>query len=581
MLNPAVARASFAAALLAATAAGQSIRETDRAELERGPARLLARTTGGRYATLAATCPYTKTQITLPTSYTGTGFAEIIQVMTPCGYDPAGPLLPLIVAWNGYGLSANSFFNGMSDIPDEANARGWLLVAVTAIDDKSFGWQNAQNNVEKAIEYVLANYRADPDRIYGVGWSAGGGSIAAYAARHLDPVKPMMAAIATNAGTYNLVNVYQSEVPAVQSIMAHPNLFQGPPSGATLWNYLRSESEDWNASGVLEPSSQMRNLRNVPVLHVYSTDDSIPYLPLQNLRFRDYLTAKGYSISSTAVTGAVPSHSWSLLDAVATLDFFQPLSVERSPETFEVNIDRNATYYWANVTQAMSSTFSALVANAVAATNRIELSAAVNLARIELHPDAALFDPNAAFTLAFESESANATTLVVEGVTQEPTYVLNGIALVTNWTFDAAADELELTVVGPGAWDFTVRYDAYGAALAGPAAVALGANAPLLLSGGAPGQPYFMMIGFAEGFTPLALADPTDDRYVLLGMSPLPIFFTSALGPAGSAALSLAIPNDAGLLGLTLRNQFVTFPGATHLVDRISNRHDLTLGILP
>src|SRR5690606_29947963 len=132
--------------------------------------------------------PYTVTQVDIPPTdpgdgfFTGTGFLERIQIMTPFGFDPNGPDLPLVVAFNGWGMSAGSFFNGMSTIPDEANVRGWMVVAVTCLDDKSYGWIVGQTGIEVALKYVDHYYPVDRDRIYAVGWSAGGGSVASYAA---------------------------------------------------------------------------------------------------------------------------------------------------------------------------------------------------------------------------------------------------------------------------------------------------------------------------------------------------------------------------------------------------------------
>ncbi|MBI4882118.1 MAG: hypothetical protein HY812_21025 [Planctomycetes bacterium] len=526
--------------------------------------------------------PYTVTQVIIPKTddgsgfYTGTNFVEIIQIMTPYGFDPAGPDLPLILVFNGWGLSAFSFFNGMSDIPDEANARGWLVVAVTCLDDKSYGWIVGQIGVEVALKYVSAHYPVDEDRVYGVGWSAGGGSIASYAARHLDPAAPMLAAIATNAGSYDLVDVYDNSDSAGKAIFEHPNLFQGPPTGATLWNYLRTQTETKNiATGnVIEIQSQMRNLLNTPIYHVYSTDDTIVYLPNQSALLAQYMTTHGADYTGQTFSGLPDPHTWDLLPGPATLSWFDTHTLEREPPALSLSADRSGWYYWAKLTLLSPITFGTLLCTPDQVANHLEIGGVSNLTELRLDPPASQFNSAVDFTLTFTAANAVPIDLVIEDVPGRPSEVLQGSLPFTNWEFNAADGELALELP-PGVTALSVVFGDYTGLLVGPASIAAGSNLHFDLAASTPYKPYLLLIGQAAGVVPLSLFDPGDQRDLLLSLNPLPVILPPlVLDAAAEAALDVGLV-PAGLAGSTLYCQFLTFPGGATIVDEISNRLDV------
>ena len=61
------------------------------------------------------------------------------------------------------------------------------------------------------LDWIGAKCRVDRTRIYGVGFSMGGGSVTSYAARHLDPARAMFAAVVDHTGGVALRNTYASE----------------------------------------------------------------------------------------------------------------------------------------------------------------------------------------------------------------------------------------------------------------------------------------------------------------------------------------------------------------------------------
>lgn len=517
---------------------------------------------------------YTVTQVDLPAALTGTGFMERIQIMTPFGYNPAGPDVPLLLIGNGYGLSAGSFFNGMSDLPDEANNRGWLLVVVTQLDDKSFGaWNKPQGNVTAALQHMLNNYRVDAERIYAIGWSMSGGSLASYAARHLDPAKPMIAAVVVNAGSLDLVDTYNNEVVGVKTIMENVNLFQGNPALAAFhYNYERTETVFTSPStGALNATyCQARNLRNIPIYHVYSNDDTIPYLPQQNTLFDTYLTSIGANLTTQTFSGLATPHSWDLVDPIAALDWCQQFTTNRSPPSYELNADRSGVFYWTTLTQRTAGAFSRLEVDADAATNTLSILGSENLSAIEVSPQAGQLDFGTRLTILVDNTDPQPLQLELRGAgLVNPTYILDGNDIFEDWTYDGSSVVLEVSA--SSTHTFTVAFDSYTAVLTAPATVNLGSSMNVALQGSVPNRPYLMLLSTFVFPTPVALIDPTDTRYVLAGFDASTVLLLSNLGPLATQNFSIFIPANPTYQNVNLAMQFMTYPGLTTIIDEISN----------
>lgn len=518
---------------------------------------------------------YTVTQVDIPSTdpgdgfFTGTGFGERIQIMTPFGFDPNGPEVPLVVVFNGWGLSANSFFNGMSTIPDEANVRGWMVVAVTCLDDKSYGWIVGQTGVEVALDYVDHYYPIDRDRIYGVGWSGGGGSIASYAARHRDPTRPTLAAIATNAGTYDLEDTYFWVPSSTKQLMEHPNLFQGPPSGATLFNYERTQTQSLLAGAVDLPRAQLRNLLHTPIHHVFSSDDTLAYLAVQSTFFRDVFLAGGSQYTWQSFSGLPTPHTWDLLPGPATLDFFAGHVLETDVGAFEVTADRKGRYDWATVFQKTATNFSTFSCALDEAVNAVTVDGVTNVTALVLEPPSTRVALGTDFSFTYDTVDATPTLVRFARVTAAPDAVRDGATPFAAWTYDATKDELTLTMP-PGRTTLDVEFDDSSMTLKGPATVGETPDVHLDLAGGAATKPYVLLLGLAEAESPLSSFDAADGRDLLVALTPLPVLLAGNLDAAGTDTVDFCVPPT--LAGQSIFGQFVTLGGATTIVDELSNR---------
>jgi pimeloyl-ACP methyl ester carboxylesterase len=522
---------------------------------------------------------YTIVSHTIPSGVTGSGFAEPLRIMLPGGFNPNGPDLPLLLVGNGWGLSPNSFFTGdngmpLSGIVDEANSRGWLICVVTQLDDKSYGaWNKPQTNVVAALDHMIANYPVDADRIYAIGWSAGGGSMASFAARHLDPARPMIAAVVVNAGSVDLIDTYDNEVLVVKQVMENVNLFQGPPSSPLYqFNYERTETVFTHSAGgaVVPERSQVRNLSRIPVRHVYSLDDDIPYLPLQNQMFGQQLLAVGGNLSTQTFSGLPDPHSWDLLDPVVTLDWCAQHVVERAPASFQLVIDRDATWYYATTSQRVAGTGSRLAVATNAATNHLAIGEMANLDTVSLAIPSQLLALDERFTItATNLDAAGPVMLQISPLPMEPSYVLSGAGVITDWTY--VGQTLRITMPAAATRNFTVEFETYDAALTGAPTVQTGQNMVLNLQGQTPGKPYLLLLGTQTYETPLSVLDPLDPRHVLVAVTPATVLLLANLDGAAKATLPIFIPAQPQFQGITFASQFLTYPGTGTIVDELSN----------
>lgn len=100
----------------------------------------------------------------------------------------------------------------------------------------------------------------------------------------------------------------------------------------------------------------------------------------------------------------------------------------------------------------------------------------------------------------------------------------------------------------------------------------LGATLSLQVTN-APGNALLLVMpSFNGGPTPIAAFDPGDPRVVQVGNDVAFAWFVTPTSPAGTATITVQLPNRAVLQDSILHWQTLTAPGAVRLVDRISNK---------
>lgn len=209
------------------------------------------------------TAPYLLWEVSVGAATMGTGFSERCYFAEPIPA-PTSPA-PLLVLHHRFGKT-HLDLPVATDYLAQATARGWYV-----------------------LEWTLnTNPLIDPARLYAVGFSMGGGMAMNYAARHLDPARPMFAAVANHTGDVALGHVFVNEVLEVQEILGFWFGQESPPTvdplrlqRASLIEYDMVEGE------FLKTGDMVRNLSNMPMYMTRASQDTIvvggvPYLEIQN-----------------------------------------------------------------------------------------------------------------------------------------------------------------------------------------------------------------------------------------------------------------------------------------------------------
>lgn len=99
-------------------------------------------------------------------------------------------------------------------------------------------------------------------------------------------------------------------------------------------------------------------------------------------------------------------------------------------------------------------------------------------------------------------------------------------------------------------------------------------GAPLVyqISDGAPFAAYVWIPSGNTGPLPIASVDPADNRVLEVGLDLFTTWVIGGLDANGERTLVFGLPNDPGLVGGVIHAQAISLPGATTLVDEISNR---------
>lgn len=273
---------------------------------------------------------------------TGTGWNEEFILVTPS----INIKRPVLVFWHKFSTSVFDVKN--TTFIDEALAREWYLVAPLGAHQQHFGIDYAQENIRVLMCHLgnwlnLAPNLADFDeqRIYGVGFSMGGGALTAYASRHLDPTEYPYAAIVNHTGTMSIAPLLATN----PTLFNHPLMF-GSPLKAARFRYIIASSiylyPDQNTV-----NGQTNLIRNVPSLHMRTftatgdSHDNVSQCAVFDNHTQNILGYPGF-MSWTALGNG---HTWSTLDEAQTCDYLSTHTFTRPTGRTRILADRDARYY--------------------------------------------------------------------------------------------------------------------------------------------------------------------------------------------------------------------------------------------
>ncbi|MHC4378786.1 MAG: alpha/beta hydrolase family protein [Planctomycetota bacterium] len=379
-------------------------------------------------------------KVVLPASITGTGYGEAFLVRLASA--KVNQPRPLLVVFHKFGSTHN-------EIPintvffEQAVQRNWNLVAPMGASTKHFGSLESQINTELALGWLLENHGevVDRSRVYGVGFSMGGGAALSFAARHQDPSWLPFAAVVNHTGGTDLTYTYVNDF-AVQWIL---EFWFGGNAVDALFEYQRVSSLDFHpVSKIVDTTSDMaRNLRHVAVRNFYVQQDPLAYLKTATQVFHNHLSAIGGQSELIVEPGSV--HEWQSLDQVGACAWLDQFSYER-PASGTALADRDGNWFDVHLTQEASGAFSPFDFDIDPGARRIALENTENVLELRLDLATHGIDPDAGdLEVVTQAADGLGDQLVITGFSQPPSTVLEGGLSSANWTWDPGFARLVLT----------------------------------------------------------------------------------------------------------------------------------------
>ena len=491
-------------------------------------------------------------------SGTGTSFPEVFKYQLGNSYDEFGPAHPLVLAYHGFGSSAGSVANA-SLIDEECDTRGWVYVSPTGLDDQLFGSPICQQHIEAVIQWMLDNFNVDPDRIYAVGFSMGGGVVTNFAARHRDPAGIMLAAVGTVSATQDWVMEYTQGNAAVKTLLENFYNFGGSPS-TKLFAYRQASGLHFDQATypplpgtLLESFSMATNLHDLPAYLTYDTGDTITWVPSVNDALASLLSAAGASVTKVVTSGTVDGdglpapHSWAVLDEVELFDFFEGNAVDRFPAAFAAQLDLGGPVSWVQASQKLAGAFTYIDGSADAGSASVSVTNVANVAEVVIDAGAAGITSMPVHVIA-TADPGIRYTLRLTGFSATPCYLLDTATsqLVPLVDSDPATGSLlyemppnstlDVQVVNHPAWTSTL--------VSSPNPVALGASSSVMLDGPSSATGAWLIIALDEMLLQV--------KGVKITANPIPpsILEYLPLDPNGDISFPATIPNEPLLDGL-------------------------------
>jgi len=413
-----------------------------------GPASVPDRTLGGSFnnpfggATGTATpLPRGVYEITL--KKTGTDWDETFLVGIPKQMQTPAPVL---VLFHGYGQTPRKLLDLTTYFPD-AMARGWIVVAPLSAHVYNFSIDYAQQNTEKALDWVAKYFPVDPERFYAVGFSMGGGAAATYAARHLDAKHARFAAVVNHTGTTSVADVYWSADD--DSLLSDALMFGGSPAEVPFRYSTASMMDLDTFTDQIDPTTDLaRNLRHIPVKNFCAANDPNTYLVHQTERSFDQLSFR--DVPTEISQSAHNVHKWSTLGETSVLNFLEPLVLaEPAPGTpVRTLADHDGTWFDFGVKQLQAGQFSPFRWTVMTNLNRLYLDEVSNVQRITVDPAKLDLNKTAALEVVFNNVDGNTVEIALAGYPQPPTDVLRGGQSTGSWTYDAVTGTVVLIESG-------------------------------------------------------------------------------------------------------------------------------------
>ncbi|MCC7012734.1 MAG: hypothetical protein IT454_09255 [Planctomycetes bacterium] len=338
----------------------------------------------------------------------------------------------------------------------EAWRRGWNCVAPFGGNQTHYSSMPSQQRLDAVFDWIDANFAVDRARVYGVGFSMGGGAATNYAARHLDPNDYVFAAVVNISGMVSHEYTYLNELSAQPRF---DDLFGVPPNPADPWRMQRSSLFSFDPfSFVTLPDTDLaRNLLHISTASFRASGD-IPYLATENDLLQQHLLALGANPAQHSLT-VVPTapfyHSWNVVDEGVVCNWLKTKSAQW-PSSGNTLADRNARYFYFEVEQDVAGAFTPFQWSIQSAPNTLSLGGTRNLKRLAVHTLDAGLDRQRDVQITLSAADGIADELTLLDWPTAPLDVLRDGVSSQDWSHDANAGKLSLLEFDAAAHVWTI-----------------------------------------------------------------------------------------------------------------------------
>lgn len=378
--------------------------------------------------------------------FPGVGYVERFLVHAPI--DRARPR-PMLVVFHKYNVGYLDALANTQFI-QECMRRDWYVVCPLSASGVNFSSIESQVNTEAVLDWMVSNQdlNVDTRRVYGVGFSMGGGSLTNYAARHVDPSGVMFAAIVNHTGGVALKDSYANAGGA--EFVFDFWFGDGTPGSADPFKLARSSILNFDpvTLAVEDTEDLARNLLHVPMRIVRAQADPLAYLATQcDVLYNHMLdlgAVQGVSLQYDVLPGT--EHEWDTLDEGDACDWLEQFSLEM-PNAGRTLADEDETYFFFGIEQDAPNAFSPFEWSVDNFANSLTLSKTANLTRVTVATTEAGLDPFAALQVATSTDDGLADEIVLSDYAFEPFNVLrDGLATVqgVDWTYEVPTGRVHL-----------------------------------------------------------------------------------------------------------------------------------------
>lgn len=382
---------------------------------------------------------------------TGTGWDEQFLLAVPANRTAQAPLL---VAFHAYSSSPYSVLN-QTDYLEKARARGWWAIAPLGAHQVNYGIDYALENINIAIEWVMNRANIDPDRIYGIGFSMGGGTAAALAAHNLDPNSPRFAALVNHTGTTSVRDVYNNNPnnSNPDSLFNNPQLFGGSPDEVPF-RYANASAIDYDrfTDTIDQGNDLARNLSHMPVLQWAVGSDPLNHLVTQTERLDEQLTERGGD--NTLLIGNGSEHAWDTLSERQVLNFLEG-QVRQDPSfgtRTRTLVPEDGTYWYFDIDQRTENQFARFDWRILPGLNRIFLERVSNIEHMSFDPIEAGMQGDADLQVILQATESDSIIIEVAGFEAPPVSVTRDSVTTLSWEWDPVRRCITLLETDPSAY---------------------------------------------------------------------------------------------------------------------------------